>query len=188
MPKSLRGQFVIATRRLRDPNFFRSVVLIVEHGSEGAMGLVVNRPSSVTVARALEGHFELPETGDLVYVGGPVEPAALFILHNSDDLDSSERPVVPGVYIGSSGTIFEQVVQSAESGDSEMRFRVLSGCAGWSPGQLEGEVSRGDWLVRPATAALTFSPNPYEVWEAVCGLISSDLGLIPSVRGNPEWN
>jgi putative transcriptional regulator len=188
MPKTLRGQFLIATRRLRDPNFFRSVVLIVEHGKEGAMGLIVNRPSSVTVARALEEHFELPETGELVYIGGPVEPSALFILHNSRDLDAGERPVVPGVFIGSSGTVFEDVVRSAESGDTDLRFRVLCGCAGWAPGQLEGEVSRGDWLVRPGNNELTFSPNPYEVWEEAVGMLSTEMGVLPSAPGNPEWN
>ena len=80
MPDSLRGQFLIAGKNLRDPNFYQSVVLIVEHGDGGAMGVVVNRPSGVTVTQALQKHFELPETGEMVYVGGPVERNALWIV------------------------------------------------------------------------------------------------------------
>ena len=71
----IKGQFLIAGKQMRDPNFYRSVVLMVEHGESGAMGLVVNRPSNVSGARALSEHFDLPESDQLVYVGGPVEPA-----------------------------------------------------------------------------------------------------------------
>ena len=92
---------MIAAKRLRDPNFYKTVVLMVEHGADGAMGLVINRPSSVTFAHALSEHFKLPETDDLVYVGGPVEPSALFILHNSAELDRKESPLIPGVFVGS---------------------------------------------------------------------------------------
>src|SRR3989304_1996646 len=120
MPNSLRGQFLIAGKRLRDPNFARTVVLIVEHGSEGAMGLVVNRPSSVTVAHALCEHFNIPETDDLVYVGGPVEPQNLFILHNAGHLDENENPVVPGLYVGSSPEVFETVVRSAAASEPSL--------------------------------------------------------------------
>src|SRR5665213_209356 len=110
MPDTLRGQFLIAGRNLRDPNFFQSVVLIVEHGEGGAMGGVVNRPSGVTVTQALQKHFELPETGEMVYVGGPVERNALFILHNADDLDNSEASVLDGLFVGSSPDTFENIV------------------------------------------------------------------------------
>src|SRR4029079_3436482 len=119
--------------------------------AEGAMGLVVNRPSSVTVAHALSEHFKLPETDDLVYVGGPVEPSALFVLHNSEELSADETAVVPGVYVGSSAHVFQTVVRQAAEGDPDLRFRIFSGCAGWGPGQLDGEVARGDWYHQPAS-------------------------------------
>src|SRR5262245_49962798 len=108
-----RGQLLIASPRLRDPelNFYKSVVLIAEHGDHGAMGLVINRPSSVLVSHALSKHFELDDNGELVYVGGPVEPLALFILHNADDLAETERPIVPGLHIGNSGEVFEEVLR-----------------------------------------------------------------------------
>jgi putative transcriptional regulator len=165
MPDSLRGHFLIAARHLRDPNFFKSVVFIVEHGAGGAMGLVVNRPSGVTVAAALVGHLELPETDDMVFFGGPVEPSGLFILHNGVGIDADEPEVVPGLYVGGSAEIFEEVVKRAVDGDPQIQFRIFSGCAGWSDGQLEGELSRNDWLVLPARHECVFSHNPYELWD-----------------------
>ena len=188
MPNSLRGHFLIAGKRLRDPNFVRTVVLMVEHGSEGAMGLVVNRPSSVTVAHALSEHFQLPETDDLVYVGGPVEPSALFILHNAPELDDSETPVLPGLYVGSSAQVFESVVRSSADGNPHVKFRIFSGCAGWSPGQLEGELSRGDWYHQPANAECLFHDDPYQVWELMLQKLYEAHRILPEHPANPEWN
>ncbi|MBW3542713.1 MAG: YqgE/AlgH family protein [Planctomycetes bacterium] len=188
MALSLRGQLLIAGQRLRDPNFYKTVVLIVEHGDDGAMGLVINRPSSVSVPHALAGHFELPDLDELVYVGGPVQPTALFILHNSAELNEDEAAVVPGVYVGGSANVFERVVESASEGDPDLEFRVLSGCAGWAPGQLESELARGDWLVRPASAGTVFADNPYDVWDEQLQQVFESNRILPHTVKNPEWN
>lgn len=188
MSESLRGRCLIAAKRLRDHNFYRTVVLMVEHGSDGAMGLVINRPSSVTVAHALSEHFKLPETDDLVYVGGPVEPSALFILHNSIELDQNETPVVPGVFVGSSAEVFEQIVRSSADGNPDLQFRIFSGCAGWSPGQLEGELARGDWHCSPIEVRAIFGENPYCVWDNLIAKVYETHRILPQIPGNPEWN
>jgi putative transcriptional regulator len=188
MSESLRGQCLIAAKRLRDPNFYKTVVLLVEHGSDGAMGLVVNRPSSVTVAHALSEHFNLPETDDLVYVGGPVEPSALFILHNSPEFDQDESPVVPGVYVGSSAEIFEKIVRSSVEGNPDVRFRIYSGCAGWAPGQLEGELARGDWHTWPAENGAIFNDDPYAVWDDVVAKVYESNRILQQPPGDPECN
>lgn len=185
---SLRGQFLIAAKKLVDPNFYRSVVLIVEHNDEGAMGLVVNRPSSVSVANALAEHFDLSRTDDLVYIGGPVQPSALFVLHNRSELDPHEVAVVPGLYVGSSADVFESVVHSAVDEESEMQFRIFCGCAGWAPGQLEGEIDRGDWFHVPATAEMLFCEDPYDVWDALRCQVHRSPELMPDLPGRPEWN
>ena len=188
MSDSLRGQFLIAGKNLRDPNFYQSVVLIVEHGDGGAMGVAVNRPSGVTVAQALKNHFELPDSGEMVYVGGPVERNALFILHNATDLDSSETPVLDGVFVGSSPETFENIIKRAAGGDDELKFRVYFGCAGWAPDQLEGEMARNDWLVHPATIERVFDPNPYEVWQAMVAEYHRANPLLPGLAGDPGLN
>lgn len=188
MPKSLRGHFLIAGKHMKDGNFHHTVVLMVEHGEDGAMGLVINRPSSVTVAHALAEHFQLPETDDRVFVGGPVEPSALFILHNAAELDEKERPVVPGLYVGSSATVFESVVRASAEGNTALKFRIFSGCAGWGPNQLEGELERGDWYHHPASAELLFHDQPYDVWELMMQKVRELNRILPANPANPEWN
>ena len=189
MSQCLCGHYLISGRRLRDPNFYKTVVLIVEHGPEGAMGLVINRPSSVTVAHALSEHFQLPETDDVVFVGGPVEPSALFVLHNAPELDEAERPVVSGLYVGSSAGVFEKVIRSAADGDDTgVQFRIFSGCAGWAPGQLEGELARGDWHVVPAAAESLFASCPYAMWDEQLHRFYERNRLLPHLVKDPEWN
>lgn len=188
MPKSLTGNFLIAAKHLRDPNFYRTVVLMVEHNDTGAMGLIVNRPSQVTVSRALQGHFELPDTGAVVFTGGPVEKAALFILHNSQEFDGNESPVVPGLYVGNSARVFEDIVLSASAGYEQLKFRIFAGCAGWAPDQLEGELSRGDWLAVPATTEMIFHEDPYAIWDILCQQVAQQTGFLPSIPTDPELN
>lgn len=188
MSKSLTGSFLISAKHLRDPNFYRSVVLMVEHNQTGAMGLIVNRPSQVTVSRALKGHFELPDTGDVVFTGGPVEKAALFILHNSEDFDGNESPVVPGLYVGNSAHVFEDIVLSVSEGHDKLKFRIFAGCAGWAEDQLEGEISRGDWLTIPATTDMIFHEDPYAIWELLCHEVARQGGFLPTIPSDPNLN
>lgn len=153
------------------------------------MGLVVNRPSSVTVAQALTGHLDLPETeSDLVYAGGPVEPAALFVVHNSEHLDPAESPIVPGLYMGSSAEVFERIVCCQSNEDPELNYRVYCGCAGWGPGQLEGELARSDWLLLPAASGFVFHSDPYAVWDELLAQSYQARRLLPVTCEHPEWN
>lgn len=188
MAKSLRGQCLIAAKHLRDPNFYKTVVLIVEHGTHGAMGLVINRPSSILVQNALSGHFDFLESSDLAYVGGPVEPSALLMLHNADDLAEGERPVAPGVFIGSSTEAFEQIVQRVAAHTAGLQFRIFLGCAGWAPGQLEGELERGDWYVAPACRSAVFHEDPYVIYECMLQKVAEAHQLLPASCPHPEWN
>lgn len=188
MASSYRGQFLIAAPHLKDPNFYKSVVVIVEHGEHGAMGLVINRPSSVLVSNALSKHFDLPETGDLVFCGGPVEPLALFILHNAEDLCGKDPAVASGLFIGSSGDVFEEVVRRGAESMANLKFRVYSGCAGWSKGQLEGEISRGDWYLLPACREAIYHDDPYLVYDLMLREVHAAHRLLPDAAGDPKWN
>ncbi len=152
------------------------------------MGFVMNRPTSHTVAQVLAGHFELPELNDLVFAGGPVETSALFILHNSPYLDMNEKPVIPGVYIGNSNDVFERVVQSAASGNDDIAYQVFLGCSGWAPGQLAGEILRGDWIQVPATGSDVFDQDPCEIWDREMQKQRHERGILPSSGFNPSMN
>jgi putative transcriptional regulator len=188
MANSYRGQFLVAAPQLRDPNFYKTVVLIAEHGEHGAMGLVVNRPSSVLVSHALSKHFDLGDTGELVFVGGPVEPLALFMLHSAEDLAENEQPIVPGLYIGNSGEVFEEVLQRGQGAMTDLKYRIYSGCAGWAPGQLEGEVSRGDWYLLPACRDMVYHDDPYMIYDTALGQVREAHRLLPHPCIDPQWN
>ena len=136
----------------------------MEHNEETAMGVIVNRPSHLSVSVALASHFELPPVDDLIFVGGPVEPSALCILYENDFISGEDQPIIPGVYAGSSSEAFEEVVSSAAIGKENSSFRVYSGYSGWGAGQLENEISRGDWYPVPASAEFIFNDNPHSIW------------------------
>lgn len=183
-----RGQLLIASPHLRDPNFHQSVVLIAEHGDHGAMGLVINRPSSILVSHALAKHFDLDDNGELVYVGGPVEPLALFILHSAEDLAAGERPVAPGLYIGNNEDVFKEVLRRGCGSLPGLCYRVFSGCAGWSPGQLEGEIARGDWYLRPGCREMVYHEDPYAVYDNLLRQVREANRLWPHPCKDPELN
>ncbi|MEZ6060879.1 MAG: YqgE/AlgH family protein [Planctomycetaceae bacterium] len=184
----LHGQFLIAANHLRDPNFYRTVVLMLEHNAEGAMGLVVNRPSSIAVDAALSGQIQGTKCQSPIFVGGPVENSALFILHNSVAIGAKDQEVAPGVFLSGSHESFETVVRESDSGKSAAVFRVYCGYAGWGAGQLESEIERGDWRNLPATDAIVLEEDPYGIWEVCTRKLQRANRLLPHNVRNPEWN
>jgi putative transcriptional regulator len=188
MLESLRGQFLIAGKALRDPNFYRAVVLLLEHGPGGALGLVVNRPTAVKVSTALGGQVDLPEQHDRLYVGGPVQSSALFIVHNRGKLEAASHEIASGLYVGTSPEALEEVVRLASQADSTFKFRLFSGCAGWGPGQLEGEISRADWHLQPGDLGLLFDHEVHTLWDALLRQAYDTQRLIGSPQGDPSWN
>lgn len=184
---NIKGQFLIAAKHMLDPSFFKTVVLMVEHGENGAMGVVINRPSDIAVSHALSGHLNVNHLGDPVYFGGPVEPAGLIVLHDRDDLSESDA-VIPGVYVPTRADVFEEVIRAAEEDQGSTTFRVYSGCAGWSRGQLESELERGDWYLIPADSELVFSTDPYSIWEDSLNQVAAGSSIIDQRVEHPEMN
>jgi putative transcriptional regulator len=163
----LAGAFLVARPSLRDGFFARSVVLLLKHGSEGAFGLVLNRPA--------EGD-ELPFP---VFIGGPCQLEGLLMLHGHEDWrgPKGERPseVCPGVFLGD-GHSFDRLGDMPEEAD--WRFRVFTGYAGWGPNQLESEMAEGAWIVLPASAEHLFDTDSEELWSR----------LAPSAIPEPSMN
>ncbi len=148
--KSLKGHLLIATPRLTDPNFFRSIVLLVQHGDEGAMGLVLNRPLDTTVAAAWEQVSKAEcQVDGFIHQGGPCD-GPLMVVHTNEVF--SDMEILPGVYFSADREAVEQLV---ELNRGEMRFFV--GYSGWGPGQLEAELQEGAWLTSIAAADTIFS-------------------------------
>jgi putative transcriptional regulator len=188
MSTTLQGSFLVAAHHLRDPNFYRSVVLMLDHNDQGAMGLVINRPSATTIGKALSQHGEVSGNDTPVFVGGPVEPTSLFILHNCLTLGKSDQEVAPGVFLAGSEDSFETVVRSGKKPETPVRFRLISGYAGWGEGQLESEISRGDWYVMPADGVLVLEDDPYGLWDVCTRRIHRASRFLPHDVRNPEWN
>jgi putative transcriptional regulator len=155
---SLAGSFLVARPSLRDPNFARTVVVLLAHGPEGAFGLVVNRPADV------EG---LPWP---VYTGGPCPSPGLVMLHGHPEWaegpgegEGAAAPAVAkGIFTGDAACL-ERAAR--EPPEAQVRFRVFSGYSGWGAGQLEGELAAGAWALVPATGELLFDTPADELWE-----------------------
>ncbi|MBM4075294.1 MAG: YqgE/AlgH family protein [Planctomycetes bacterium] len=189
MPQSLRGKCLVAANSLRDSNFRKTVVLMLDHNDQGATGLILNRPSSIRVAHALSGHFSLPDSEQVVYMGGPVEPSALLMIHDNEDLGESSSSPCSKVFIADSAQSFEQVLLSEGQEESNRSlFRIFSGYSGWSGGQLEGEIERGDWLIHQGCHELVFVTDPYEVYEVAMNLIFKSTSLLPYRIKDPSVN
>jgi putative transcriptional regulator len=151
--ESLKGKLLVATPALFDPTFRRTVVLVGEHGEEGAMGLVLNRPADVTVGEAVPPLAGVAGEEARVYVGGPVQPEAVLVLAEFEDSDAAATLVVGDVGFASSEDDLELLAGATR------RARVFAGYAGWGPGQLETELEEESWLVESAEGVDLF-PDP----------------------------
>jgi putative transcriptional regulator len=178
--ESLRGQLLIASPALRDPNFLRTVVLLSEHSEEGALGLVLNRPSEVRVADAVEDLADLADDDDSVYFGGPVEPAQVVVLAEFDEPGDAAAVVFDDVgFLTVEPEIFESGIR---------RRRIFAGYAGWGAGQLEAELTEGSWIVETARTDDVFSEVPDELWRSVLQRKGGRYALIALMPLDPSAN
>ncbi len=162
----LAPTLLLAMPQLRDPNFTRTVVLLCEHGSEGALGFVVNRPTDVRAANAVA--MDPPPRGDsgmLLWMGGPVEPERGFLLLGTDPgVEDSER-VCEGVHLTASVDVLRQLIEADPAEPERRRSRLLLGYAGWGPGQLDRELAESAWLTAPPDSHLVFDTPADQMWE-----------------------
>lgn len=155
------GSILVAHEKLGDPNFAESVVLIVQHDQEeGTLGLVINRPTDVTLARVFPDIKHAP--ADPIYMGGPVGTtvgqALLRLTAKKDDATQ----ISGDVYVTASRKLIEKSVASAVH---PSRFRLFFGYAGWAPGQLEAEIRLGAWSVLRGESKIIFDDDPESLWE-----------------------
>ena len=164
---SFQSQLLVATPQLPDSNFYRSVVLLIHHDSEGAFGVILNRPSNFQLKEVWQMitkqncEWEAP-----IYLGGPVE-SPLVALHEREDVAESE--VLDGVFISSEREKLEQLFEGPDC-----NLKMFSGYSGWGPDQLEAEIETGSWFRSPATVEDVFSDSE-ELWEKVAGRIGQQI-------------
>ena len=153
------GKFLVASTNLLDPNFVETVVLLVDYNSDGALGVIVNRPTDTLVSEVLPELAELSESSDRIWLGGPVAQWQLVMLARSETELSQARPVMEDLYFSASRSALESVV--TEQG----QYRLYAGYAGWSAGQLDQEIERGGWRVVAAEIAMVFDQAPLDLWD-----------------------
>ena len=179
---SLRGHLLIANPALADPNFARTVVLVGEHGDEGAMGVILNRRSQATVSAAvpeLDGPWD---ADDSLFLGGPVRPSVVLVLAEFVDSDAAGLLVTESVgFLSAQAEIDELPALAA-------RARVFAGYAGWGPGQLEAEVESKDWLLAPALEDDVFNEDPEGLWATVLKRMGTRYALLARMPEDPSLN
>jgi putative transcriptional regulator len=173
--ESLRGRLLIAAPSLFD-YFRRAVVLVLEHTAEGAMGVVLNRESETPVAEAVPALAELPGADDLVRLGGPVAPESVVALGEFADPDEAGTRV-----LGPLGTL-----DPDGSNTSLRRLRVYAGYAGWGPGQLDGELEQGAWIVQDAEPDDPFRDD--DIWSETLRRKGGGYRLLATMPADPSLN
>jgi putative transcriptional regulator len=181
MSESLRGQLLIASPALIDPNFRRSVVLVVAHDEDGAVGLVLNRPTDTEVAEAVPELTELVEPEAVVSIGGPVQNEAVVVLAEWDDLDEAGAIVFGDV--GLMGSEPDSALIAAAT----RRVRVFAGYAGWGGGQLEAELEEPSWIVENACEDDVFADHS-DLWARVLRRKGGAFRLVATMPEDPSLN
>jgi putative transcriptional regulator len=181
---SLEGQLLIAMPGMQDPNFQETVSYIWKHDEDGAIGIVVNRPSTMSlgdICRQLEFDNRLGEDADQpVMNGGPVQPDRGFVLHQSDAaFDSTVDPSAP-VKV----TVSQDILKSIARGDGPTPSLVALGYAGWASGQLESEIASNAWLSVPLDPAILFDTPVGDRWKAAAELIGIDIRQVTNYAGH----
>jgi putative transcriptional regulator len=180
--ESKRGKLLVAGPALQDPNFRRTVVLICEHTDDGALGLVINRPTTVEVTDAVPELATLLGDDASLWSGGPVQPQSIVLLAELDDPPEDALMVVGDVGLVLQGADLEDLADDASRG------RAFLGYAGWGPGQLEDELERGDWIVVAAEPDDAFRPEADGLWGEVLARQGGEYALLATMPPDPSLN
>jgi putative transcriptional regulator len=192
MSLPLTGRLLVATPLLTDPNFARSVVLVLDHDEDGTLGVVVNRPTQVDVTAVLPPWSELTSTPQVVFQGGPValdSALGLAAVNASDggaESDDEEPLGWRRVHerIGLVDLDAPPEILAAELS----AMRIFAGYAGWGPGQLEDEIAEGAWYVVEAEPADAFSASPDDLWQRVLRRQTGELAFVATFPDDPSMN
>ncbi len=156
-----RGKFLVASRKIKASIFAESVVLLVDYNFHSTMGLILNKQTGIKLFTVLPDVEGLREKTDTVFVGGPVAGNEIAMLIRSKEKPENSKHLFEDIYFSSSKVVLQKMVDD----NNEDSFHLFAGYSGWAPGQLERELSRGDWHVMEADAEFVFGKEPSEIWN-----------------------
>ena len=180
-----KGIFLVATPSLRDHNFRQTVILLCEHGEEGALGVVVNRPTKINITEVLPQIPILEGQKHMVFSGGPVQRNHLLILYRTPEEPENTHHVFNGVYLGGNMATLEEIVKNPFSPDN---FRAFMGYSGWAPGQLENEMESDSWLTLPADSSFMFDWDHTRVWTDILQSLGTQYQIYRDMPIDPQMN
>jgi putative transcriptional regulator len=182
-PIDLSNQFLMAMPGMVDGEFAGTVIYVCEHSPKGALGLVINRPTDLSVAGLLEKidltlEIALPQNA-AVYFGGPVHTDRGFVLHSPAGSFSSS------IQLGQLAlTTSRDVLQAVAQGNGPEKLLITLGYSGWGAGQLESEIAQNAWLTVPASAEVIFATPPEDRYAAALKLLGIDPAMLSGVAGH----
>ena len=185
MTEARAGMLLVATPALLDPNFVDTVVLLLDVDDQGALGVVLNRPSGVRVSEVLEGWGEVVADPDVLFQGGPVSTQgalAVATLRAEDDVPVGFRGVDGRLGLVDLDTPLELLEGSLDG------LRIFAGYAGWGAEQLEGEIEEGSWYVVPAQPPDVFREDPGDLWRDVLRRQPGELAWHSTRPFDPDLN
>ncbi|QSA95705.1 YqgE/AlgH family protein [Methylococcus sp. EFPC2] len=181
---NLTNHFLIAMPGMADPFFAKTVTYLCQHSEEGALGIIVNRPSDLTLSDIMQQmNIEVrePEMGNTpVYFGGPVQPERGFVLHDAPGQWDTTLQVTEGISLTTSRDILEAMAR----GEGPKKVLVALGYAGWSKGQLEREIVENAWLNAPADKNIIFEHPSAQRWRAAAESVGIDISLLTTQAGH----
>ncbi len=181
---SLQNHFLIAMPALNDSYFHQSVIYLCDHSEDGAMGLIINQPSEMTLNELL-AHLKLPFDPDAkhnprVFIGGPVAKNQGLLLHTNSLHDDESIPIGENVFLSTSLDALATLAQD----NSEQDALVSLGYAGWQAGQLEHEIANNDWLTVQADHDILFNTSRQDCWQQAAQLLGINIHLMPDITGH----
>lgn len=193
-PDSLEGYVLISETDLLDPNFYRTVVIMIQHNSDGAFGLVVNRQSETSLGEAIDDLHETTIGNAPVFVGGPVQQEYLFVLHGGipgvPENEHALRPAPGVVFEPASPELLSWLAEAWETGApaDNPAVHFYAGYCGWGPGQLEHELREGSWLLQQIRTDIVFHPDPETAWKHALGQKGGFYQIVAETGFKPSMN
>ncbi|MEC4673304.1 MAG: YqgE/AlgH family protein [Nitrospirota bacterium] len=180
-----KGIFLVAKPSLRDPNFRQTVILLCEYGPDGSLGVVINRPTEISITEVLPQVPILESQRHRVFSGGPVQRNNLLILYRMPDGPEDTHHVFDGVYLGGNMEALKRIVEDPQSSNN---FQAFMGYSGWAPGQLENEMETGSWITLPADTTMVFETKQSELWPEILRSLGTQYAMYAEMPPDPQMN